>query len=125
MISDEGSTMPICPARPDPVHVYPAHLRAQVEAAPRAPGVYMFYAKGDSIPLYIGKSIDIRSRLLAHLRTGLPLTQPQRELRDKLETLGFELELELELAADDGLPQATSDIELTQATRLLGHSTEK
>lgn len=69
MISDEGSTMPIRPARPDPVHEYPAHLRAQVEAAPRAPGVYMFYAEGDSIPLYIGKSIDIRSRLLAHLRT--------------------------------------------------------
>ncbi|MGO2487908.1 MAG: hypothetical protein ACTH8C_11710 [Pseudomonas taetrolens] len=69
MISDEGSTMPIRPALSDPVHVYPAHLRAQVEAAPRAPGVYMFYAEGDSIPLYIGKSIDIRSRLLAHLRT--------------------------------------------------------
>lgn len=56
-------------ARPDLIYEYPAHLRAQVEAAPRAPGVYFFYADGDSIPLYIGKSIDIRSRLLAHLRT--------------------------------------------------------
>ena len=50
------------------MYEYPAHLRAQVEAAPRAPGVYFFYAEGDSIPLYIGKSIDIRSRLLSHLR---------------------------------------------------------
>ena len=60
--------MPAPPARPDLIYEYPSHLRAQVEAAPRAPGVYFFYAEGDSIPLYIGKSIDIRSRLLAHLR---------------------------------------------------------
>lgn len=60
--------MPAPSARPDLVYEYPAHLRAQVEAAPRAPGVYFFYAEDDSIPLYIGKSIDIRSRLLAHLR---------------------------------------------------------
>ena len=61
--------MPAPTARPDLVYEYPVHLRAQVEAAPRAPGVYLFYAEGDSIPLYIGKSIDIRSRLLSHLRT--------------------------------------------------------
>lgn len=60
--------MPAPLARPDLVYEYPAHLRAQAEAAPRAPGVYFFYAEGDSVPLYIGKSIDIRSRLLAHLR---------------------------------------------------------
>ena len=35
---------------------------------PREHPVYFFYAEGDSIPLYIGKSIDIRSRLLSHLR---------------------------------------------------------
>ena len=61
--------MPAPIARPDLIYEYPAHLRAQVEAAPRAPGVYIFYAEGDVIPLYIGKSIDIRSRLLSHLRT--------------------------------------------------------
>jgi len=37
------------------------------DALPRAPGVYVFY--GDSaLPLYIGKSVDIRSRVLSHLR---------------------------------------------------------
>ena len=40
---------------------------ASLNALPRSPGVYLF--KGDSsLPLYIGKSIDIRSRVLAHLR---------------------------------------------------------
>lgn len=61
--------MPIRPAQLAPVYEYPDHLRAQVDAAPRAPGVYLFYAQDDSMPLYIGKSVDIRSRLLAHLRT--------------------------------------------------------
>lgn len=61
--------MPLRPTPPALTFEYPAHLRAQAEAAPRAPGVYFFYAQGDSMPLYIGKSVDIRSRLLAHLRT--------------------------------------------------------
>ena len=38
-----------------------------LDALPRAPGVYVFH--GDSaLPLYIGKSVDIRSRVLSHLR---------------------------------------------------------
>jgi len=61
--------MHLRPVNPTPAYEYPEHLRAQVEAAPRAPGVYFFYAQDDSMPLYIGKSVDIRSRLLAHLRT--------------------------------------------------------
>ena len=36
-------------------------------ALPRAPGVYIFRGEG-RLPLYIGKSVDIRSRVLAHLR---------------------------------------------------------
>ena len=34
---------------------------------PRTPGVYIFKGEG-TLPLYIGKSVDIRSRVLAHLR---------------------------------------------------------
>ncbi|NMX90980.1 MULTISPECIES: endonuclease [unclassified Pseudomonas] len=60
--------MPLRPTLPVSPFEYPAHLRAQAEAAPRAPGVYFFYAQGESMPLYIGKSVDLRSRLLAHLR---------------------------------------------------------
>ena len=40
---------------------------SSLNALPRNSGVYLF--KGDgSLPLYIGKSVDIRSRVLAHLR---------------------------------------------------------
>ena len=41
-----------------------AHDVAQL---PRSPGVYVFEGEG-RLPLYIGKSIDLRSRVQAHLR---------------------------------------------------------
>ena len=50
------------------MYVYPEHLREAVQQAPAAPGVYVFHAHGDSLPLYIGKSINLRARLLSHLR---------------------------------------------------------
>jgi excinuclease Cho len=40
---------------------------ASIDALPRSAGVYIFQGKG-SLPIYIGKSVDIRSRVLAHLR---------------------------------------------------------
>jgi DNA polymerase-3 subunit epsilon len=44
----------------------PLHIdRAMVEAIPDAPGVYLFYGEG-SAPLYVGKSIAMRTRVLAH-----------------------------------------------------------
>lgn len=39
-----------------------------LDALPRTPGVYIFRGDG-TLPLYIGKSVDIRSRVLSHLRT--------------------------------------------------------
>ena len=36
-------------------------------ALPRTPGVYIFKGEG-TLPLYIGKSVDIRSRVMSHLR---------------------------------------------------------
>ena len=47
---------------------YPQHLRAEVESAPQAPGIYIFHGPGDGLPLYIGKSVNLRARLLSHLR---------------------------------------------------------
>ena len=47
----------------------PAYTLSQedINALPRTTGVYIFH--GDStLPLYIGKSVDIRSRVLSHLR---------------------------------------------------------
>lgn len=37
-------------------------------ALPRSAGVYIFKGEG-TLPLYIGKSVDIRTRVLSHLRT--------------------------------------------------------
>lgn len=57
-------------------------------ALPRAAGVYIFRGEG-TLPLYIGKSIDIRARVLSHLRTpeeANMLAQTRRV--DVIETAG-------------------------------------
>jgi len=41
---------------------------ASLAALPRGSGVYIFKGEG-TLPLYIGKSVDIRSRVMSHLRT--------------------------------------------------------
>ena len=51
------------------VYEYPQHLRAAIEDAPTGAGVYVFHGQEGDLPLYIGKSVNIRSRLLSHLRT--------------------------------------------------------
>jgi len=49
----------------------PAHLdRAMVDAIPAAPGVYLLYGENGT-PLYVGKSVDMRSRVLAHFADDL------------------------------------------------------
>ncbi len=57
--------------QPDPVDLfeYPAHIdRASLDALPARPGIYIFRDEHDA-PLYVGKSVNIRSRVLSHLRT--------------------------------------------------------
>jgi excinuclease Cho len=51
------------------VYEYPQHLRVAIEDAPTGAGVYTFHGQEGDLPLYIGKSINIRARLLSHLRT--------------------------------------------------------
>ena len=48
---------------------YPQQLRDTLEHLPSTPGVYFFWASNSHVPLYIGKSVNIRSRVLSHLRT--------------------------------------------------------
>jgi DNA polymerase-3 subunit epsilon len=49
----------------------PAHVeRAAIDAVPQAPGVYLFYGEGGT-PLYVGKSINMRSRVLSHFGDDL------------------------------------------------------
>jgi excinuclease Cho len=48
---------------------YPHHIdRASLDALPSKPGIYIFRDEQNR-PLYIGKSVNIRSRVLSHLRT--------------------------------------------------------
>lgn len=47
---------------------YPSHIdRASLDALPSRPGIYIFRDQ-NAYPLYIGKSVNIRSRVLSHLR---------------------------------------------------------
>ncbi len=57
--------MPSSPLRPD--HV-PAALLDIASKLPTVPGVYLFMGDGP-LPLYIGKSVNIRSRVQQHLRS--------------------------------------------------------
>jgi excinuclease Cho len=48
---------------------YPTHLREAIVDLPSAPGVYVFHGGEEGgLPLYIGKSVNLRSRVLSHLR---------------------------------------------------------
>ena len=49
---------------------YPVHLREAISDMPSAPGVYIFHGQEGDLPLYIGKSVNLRARLLSHLRTS-------------------------------------------------------
>jgi DNA polymerase III subunit epsilon len=44
--------------------------REEIEALPHCPGVYVFYGENNS-PLYVGKSLDIKSRVLSHFSGDL------------------------------------------------------
>ena len=47
----------------------PSHLDATLlDDMPETPGVYLFYGEND-LPLYIGKSVNIRARVLAHFNS--------------------------------------------------------
>lgn len=50
-------------------YVYPEHLRDCVEALPKTAGVYIFHGKEGLLPLYIGKSVNVRTRVMDHCRT--------------------------------------------------------
>ena len=61
------------------IYEYPEHLRSFLNDLPTRPGVYLFHGESDTMPLYIGKSVNIRSRVLSHLRLSLiHISEPTR-----------------------------------------------
>lgn len=55
----------------------PPQLETHVSDIPETPGVYSFYGEGP-LPLYIGKSIKLRSRVMSHFQAA---TREAREMR--------------------------------------------
>lgn len=56
----------------------PAHLPADaLDEIPDTPGVYLFYAEND-VPLYVGKSIHLRQRVLSHFQADHRLYKDMR-----------------------------------------------
>lgn len=56
----------------------PLHLDAHLlEDLPESPGVYLFYGE-NNLPLYIGKSINLRARVLSHFNSDHASTKEMR-----------------------------------------------
>jgi uncharacterized heparinase superfamily protein len=70
-------------------HRYPQHLRPSLDAMPQAPGVYTFHGQEGDLPLYIGKSVALRSRILSHLR-DLAARLPDRPIIRLKQRMGSE-----------------------------------
>jgi len=55
--------------------------RAAVDAVPEAPGVYLLYGER-GVPLYVGKSVAMRSRVLAHFADDLRSSREMQLARE-------------------------------------------
>ena len=58
-----------------------AQLKEQIRTLPAKPGIYLFSAKGGSAfggkdykgkPLYIGKALNLKNRIIHYLKTAAP-----------------------------------------------------
>ena len=56
------------PILDEDMYKYPEHLKKELAALPSRPGVYIFHGTSKTMPLYIGKSVNIRSRVMSHFR---------------------------------------------------------
>ncbi|MBY0239303.1 MAG: endonuclease [Burkholderiaceae bacterium] len=70
---------------------YPSHIdRASLDALPSLPGIYIF-RDAAGVPLYIGKSVNIRSRVFSHLRTPEEMAMLARTTHIEFERTGGEI----------------------------------
>lgn len=79
--------------RSDPAlsFTYPAHIaRSSIEALPPLPGVYIFRDQAGTA-VYIGKSVNIRHRVMSHLRTPDEAQMLQRTTQIDFERTGGEI----------------------------------
>lgn len=59
----------------------PPQLETDVSTIPDLPGVYLFYGEG-LLPLYIGKSVTLRTRVMAHFQAATKVAKEMRILTE-------------------------------------------
>jgi len=59
----------------------PPQLETPVSDIPDTPGVYLFYGEG-SIPLYVGKSVTLRTRVMSHFQASTKVAREMRILQE-------------------------------------------
>lgn len=59
----------------------PPHLDTNISDIPEGPGVYLFYGEG-ALPLYIGKSVNLRSRVMSHFQSASKVAREMRILTE-------------------------------------------
>lgn len=59
----------------------PPQLETDVSEIPDTPGVYLFYGEG-SIPLYVGKSVTLRTRVMSHFQASSKVAREMRILQE-------------------------------------------
>ena len=55
----------------------PPYLETDVSSIPDTPGVYLFYGEG-ALPLYVGKSINLRTRVMSHFQSAAKVAREMR-----------------------------------------------
>lgn len=59
----------------------PPQLETAISDIPDGPGVYLFFGEG-SLPLYIGKSVSMRTRVLSHFQSAAKVAREMRILTE-------------------------------------------
>ena len=59
----------------------PPLLETSIYDIPDTPGVYLFYGEG-ALPLYIGKSINLRARVMSHFQAAAKVAREMRILQE-------------------------------------------
>ncbi|RFO98727.1 DNA polymerase III subunit epsilon [Rhodoferax lacus] len=59
----------------------PPQLETAISDIPDTPGVYLFYGEGP-LPLYIGKSVNIRTRVMSHFQSAAKVAREMRILTE-------------------------------------------
>jgi DNA polymerase III subunit epsilon len=72
----------------------PSHLQTPIKNIPQTPGVYVFYGESP-LPLYIGKSVNLRARVMSHFQADHKINKDMRIAQELTRIEWFETAGEL------------------------------